>query len=52
MSGRIDDVDLGSFVIDSSIFGENRDSTFSLNIVGVHDTFRNILIFAEYTALF
>ena len=36
----------------NSIFGENRDSTFSFNIVGVHDTFRNILIFAEYTALF
>ena len=52
MSGRIDDVDLGSFVIDCSIFGENRDSTLSFNIIGVHDTFRNILILTENTTLF
>ncbi|CDA98224.1 putative uncharacterized protein [Lachnospiraceae bacterium CAG:215] len=52
MSRCVDDVDLCSFVKNCGIFREDRDSAFSLNIVGIHDTFRNFLILAEYTALF
>ena len=34
------------------IFGQDRDPTFPLNIVRVHNTFRHFLIFTENTALF
>ena len=45
MSWGIDNVDFGVFVM-------NCDTTLSLNIVGVHDTFLNLLIGTENTALF
>ena len=51
MTWSVDDVDLGIFVINSCIFGKNRDTTFPLDIVGVHDTFLDFLIRTEYTAL-
>ena len=51
MAWGVDDVDFGIFVINSCIFGKNRDTTFPLDIVGVHDTFLDFLIRTEYTAL-
>ena len=51
MTWSVDDVDLGIFVINSCIFGKNRDTTFPLDIVGVHNTFLDFLIRTEYAAL-
>ena len=51
MAWGVDDVDFGIFVINSCIFGKNRDTTFPFDIVGVHDTFLDFLIRTEYTAL-
>ena len=52
MSWGIDNVDLCVFVMNCCVLGENCDTTLSLNIVGVHDTFLNLLIGTENTALF
>ena len=51
MAGSVDDIDLYAVIINSGIFGKNRDSTFPLDIVGVHDTLLNFLVGAEHTAL-
>ena len=52
MARGVNDVDLDSVVVDGSVFGEDRDSTLALDIVGVHDPLGYFLIFAEDTALF
>ena len=52
MSGCVDNVDLCSLIINSSIFRKNGNSTLTFNIIGVHDSLGYFLIFAEYTALF
>ena len=51
MAGCVNDVDLGIFVHDGGIFGENGYSSFPLDIVGVHDTFCHLLAFPEHAAL-
>ena len=51
MSGSVHDIDLSSFIIYSSVFTQDRDSPFPLEIIGVHDPFLYCLIFAKYTAL-
>ena len=51
MSRRINDINLGSLIIDGSIFGQDCDSPFPLNIVGIHDPFLHGLIFTEHSAL-
>ena len=51
MSRSVDNVDLRAFVIDSCVFGEDGDASFSLNIIGVHDTLLDLLILTEHTAL-
>ena len=51
MSWSIDDVDLGVFIKYSCILGQNRDSTLSLNIVGVHDALFYFLVGTEHTTL-
>ena len=51
MAWGIDDVDFYSFVVDSSVLGQNSNSALTLNVIGVHDTFLNFLVFTEYTAL-
>ena len=51
MAWGIDDVDFYSFVVDSSVLGQNSNSALALNVIGVHDTFLNFLVFTEYTAL-
>ena len=52
MARGVDDVDLGTLIHNGSVLGQNGDTTLTLDIVGVHDTLSNFLIFTEYTALF
>ena len=51
MARGIDDIDLYALIINGSIFRQDRDSTFTLDIIGIHDTLLNFLICAEYSAL-
>ena len=52
VSGSVDDIDFYAFIMDSSVFGQNSDTTLTFDIIGVHDTFLYFLIFTENTALF
>ena len=52
MAWGVDDVDFRSLVVNCCIFGKNGDSTLTLDIVRVHDTFLNLLIGTENAALF
>ena len=52
MARGVDDVDFRSLVVNCCIFGKNGDSTLTLDIVRVHDTFLNLLVGTEDTALF
>ena len=52
MAWGVDDVDFRSFVVNCCIFGKNGDSTLTLDIVRVHDTFLNLLIGTENATLF
>ena len=51
MSRSINNIDLGAFVMYGCVFGENGDSSFPLDIIGVHDSFPDLLILTEDTAL-
>ena len=51
MARGIDYVDLDTFIMYRCIFGKNGDSSFPLDIVGVHDSFLNFLILAKNAAL-
>ena len=52
MTWGVDDIDFCILIKNSGIFGENGDSSFSLNVVGVHDSLSYFLIGTEHTALF
>ncbi len=52
MTRSVDNIDFCIFIVDRSVFGKDRDSTFTFNIVRIHDTFCYFLIFTEYSALF
>ena len=52
MTGSIDDVDFYILIKDCRVFGKNGDTSFSFNIIGVHDTFCHFLIGTEHAALF
>ena len=52
MTGSIYNVDLDAVIVHGGIFGENGDTSLPLNIVGIHDTFADILILTEGSALF
>ena len=52
MPRSVDDIDLCAFIHNGSIFGQNGNTPFSFDIIGVHDTFCHFLIFPEYSALF
>ena len=47
----IDNVDLGVAVADGGVFGEDRDAALTLEVVRVHDTVDDLLIFAVHAAL-
>ena len=51
MAGSIYNIDLDSVVFNRSILGENRDPPFALDRPGIHDTFTDLLVIAEHTAL-
>ena len=52
MARSINDIDFYIFVEYSSILRKNGNTTFTLNIIGIHDTFLDFLIGTEYTTLF
>ena len=51
VTGSIYNIDLRPVVGDGCVFGQNRDSSFTFDIAGVHDTFRDFLILTEHAAL-
>ena len=51
MSWSVDDIDFCIFVMNGRIFGKDRDPTFPFDVVGVHDTLLDLLIFTENAAL-
>ena len=44
---RINDVDLGFLIFNGNVFCQNGNSAFTLLIVGVQNTFLNLLVFTE-----
>ena len=52
MARRIYDIDLCILIVYSCIFRKYRDTALAFNIIGVHDTLLDFLVFAEDTALF
>ena len=46
------DIDLNTIIMNSGILGKDCDSTLTLDIIRVHDTFFYFLILTEYTTLF
>ena len=51
MSRGVDNIDLSAFVMYGCVFGENGDPSFSFDIIGVHDSFPDLLVFTEDAAL-
>ncbi len=51
MSGGIHDIDFYIFIEDCRILGQDCDTAFPFDIVGIHDAFRYLLIGAEDAAL-
>ena len=52
VTGSVYNIDFCVFIHDGSIFGQNGNSAFPLNVIGVHNALRHCLTFTEYTALF
>ena len=51
MSRGINNIDLGVTVAYRCILCQDRDATFPFQIIGVHNTVHNFLIFAVHAAL-
>ena len=51
VDGSVDNVDLDPFVGDGGVLGQDCNASFTLQGVGVHDEFANLLIGAKYLAL-
>ena len=51
MAWGIDDIDLDTFVRYSSVLGQDGDTSFLLQRVGIHDQFANMLVSLEDLAL-
>ena len=52
MSRGINNIYFNIIIMNGCIFRKDGNTTFSFNIIGVHNTFRNFLIFSEDSALF
>ena len=52
VAGGVDNVDLCVLVHDGGVLGQNGNTALTFNIVGVHDTLRNLLTGTEHAALF
>jgi hypothetical protein len=51
VSGGIDDVDFCVFIKYSRVLGQDGDSSLTLQVIGVHYTLLNLLVYAEHAAL-
>ena len=51
MAWGINDINVGTFVFNRAVFRENRNATFFFQVIGIHDTVINLLIFTEGTGL-
>ena len=51
VAGSVDDVDLDVAVDDAGGFGEDGDAALAFEVVGIHDAFGDIFVFAEDSAL-
>ena len=51
VAGSINDVDADALVIDGGVLGEDRDSSFTLQIIGVHNLLNNCLVFTVNACL-
>ena len=47
MAWGVDDIDLVVFIVDGGVFSENRDPSFALLVLAVHDAFRDFFIISE-----
>ena len=52
MSRCVNDIDLNTIIMNGSILRKDCNSTLTLDIIRVHDTFFYFLILTEYTTLF
>ena len=52
VSRGINNINQGVFVTNRCIFRKNCNASFPLQIIGVHDTIRNVFAFAENAGLF
>ena len=51
MARGVDDIDLNAVILNGGILCENCDSSFTLDVVGIHYSVFNFLIFSECAAL-
>ena len=51
MARGVDDIDFYILISNCRVLGQNGDASLTLNIAGVHDTLRHLLVGAEYAAL-
>ena len=51
MARCIYDIDLGVFIHDGSVFGQDGNSAFPFDVIGIHDTLCHCLSLPEYAAL-
>ena len=52
MAWGINDIDVCAFVFNRAVFRENRNATLFLQVIGVHNTAINLLVFTEGSGLF
>ena len=51
MSRGINNINLCVLIGNSSVLGKDRNTTFTFDIIRIHDTFCDLLVFTEHTAL-
>ena len=51
VTGGIDDINQGVLVVNGGILGKNGNAPLPFQVVGVHDTVRNLFPFAKNTGL-
>ena len=51
VSWGVNDVDVGTFVFNRAVLGQNRDATFFFNVIAVHHAFFELFILAEGAGL-
>jgi hypothetical protein len=51
MARSINDVDMGAFIVDCTVFGQDRNSTLALQVIGIHYPFSHLLMPSEGACL-